>query len=570
MTEQDLIPEASRPLGPSSRGRLSGVTYDARPATDLDDFDVRGGLRQLLSSIHGHRILILLCGLASAGLMQAYFKLYPPIYEGRVMVLSEGDEDVVRDEYYKIWSTFRKNDLDSDIELATATPVVRRVVEKLGLKYDDVYHPPLAHTVYLWEQSWIGKQYRKVKEWFFPKEPDPYALSPEMSELARTVRDFKAGASLSPVPGSYIGNMVVRGPSPRVAEFANTLVDEFIADRRRQFAEEAREAYESLSREVEKARQAFQKTQTAIAEFETRNALMLGFKKEEALVGHWVELGLVISKLEAQLASQEKALEVVTAELAEEPEELDLSSTDQASDVKDEMRAQLFQYRNTLRQTRARMREDSPEVRELQALIAETEASIEREPDKRSHASTRAKNENHLLLRQTRQNLLKTMAGTRAELETKRGTYATLGEQLAALPKQKVESDLLQQDLNTSGTRHKLLRERLMMAEVSLATAQSAPSTFKVIDYALPPGKPVWPKTKLFMIVAILLGVLAGVGFGLFLDMISNVATRERLAVRQDLPVFGTIEMHATSRDASAPRHAGTGPRRAIDRLKGL
>lgn len=565
MTDHELVSEPARQSGLPTRGNLSGVTYDARPANDLDDFDVRGALRQLISSTIAHKLLIVLCGLASAGLMQMYFKFYPPIFEAKVMVLAESDKDVVREEYYKLWSTFRKNDLDSDIELATAFPVVRKVVEKLNLKYDDVYHPPLAHTLYLWEQSWIGNKYRSIKEWFFPKKPDPYELSPELRELARTVRDFRAGASLTPVPGSHVGNMLVRGPSPRVAEFANTLIDEFIAGRRLQFAEEAREAYGALAKENEKAQLDFKRASEAIEAFETRNALMLGFQKEEVLMGQWVEMGLGIAQLEARLASQKKAIEVVASELAAEPEELDLSTTDQASEVKDEMRAQLFQLRNNLRQMRARMQEDSPEVRELKVLITETEQAIENEPDKRMHASTRAKNENHLLLRQSRQGLLKSMAGLKAELASRKQTYDKIGAQLAALPKLKFESAMLQQDLNSTGTRHKLLRERLMMAEVSLATAKSAPSTFKIIDYAMAPGKPVWPKTKLFMAVAVLVGLLAGVGLALFIDMVANVATRDRLAVRQDLPVFGTINLDTAS---STPAY-GRGRRRAIDRLRG-
>lgn len=571
MTDHELVPDSAQPPAASGRGNLSGVTYDARPAQDLDDFDVRGALRQIINSIRAHRILILAFAVASGGLMQAYFKLYPPVYQAKVMVLSEADKDAVREEYYKIWSTFRKNDLDSDIELATSFPVIRRVVEKLNLKYDDVYHPPYEHTLYLWEQSWIGKKYRSIKEWFFPKEPDPYELSPEMKELARTVREFKTGASLTPVPGAHIGNMLVRGPTPRVAEYANTLIDEFIAERRREFADEARQAYDALTEETAKAQAQFVEAQEKIQAFETRNALMLGFQKEEVVMGQWVELGLGLAKLEAQLASQRKALEVVSAELKQEPEDLDLSSTEQVSDVKNEMRTHLFGLENKLTQMLTRMQKDSPEVRELEAQITQTRASMSAEPDNRQHAKTRAKNENHLLLRQTQQGLLKSIAGTTAELETRRETYNKIGEQLAALPRLKAENAVLQQDLNTTGTRQKLLRERLMMAEISYATAKSAPSTLKVIDYALPPAKPEWPKRKLFMAIALLVGSILGIAVGLLLDMIANLATRERLAVRQDLPVFGTIELDTSARQrpALASGRDSAGRRRAIDRLKG-
>lgn len=568
MSDEGLPVEQGRGATLTPRSYAPGVTLDAHQATDLDDFDVRGALRQLFASIAAHKVLILLCGLAAAGLMQAYFKLFPPVYEAKVMVLAESDKDVVREEYYKLWSTFRKNDLDSDIELSTAFPVVRRVVDKLGLKYDDVYHPPLAHAMYLWEQSWIGNQYRRIKEWFFPKEPDPYALSPEMELLARTVRDFREGASLAPVPGSHVGNMIVRGPSPRVATYANTLIDEFIADRRRQFAEEAQGAYDALSRETDRAYADLTKAQEAVAAFESRNALMLGFQKEEVLMGQWVELGLGIANLEARLASQERALDVVTSNLSKEPEELDASSMKQASEVKEEMRAHLFKLKNNLRQARTRMTAEAPEVRELEALIAQTEASINEEPEQRDYATTRSLNQNHLLLRQSKQGLEKSLAGLRAEIASRRETYTEIGKKLEVLPKLKFENAMLQQDLNAAGTRHKLLRERLMMARVSLDTVDSVPSTFKIISYALPPGKPVWPKKKLFMLVAIVVGLLGGVAIGLFVDMVSNIATRDRLAVRQDLPVFGTIQLDAPRRALLPGGAAAKSRRRAIEHLK--
>jgi capsular polysaccharide biosynthesis protein len=110
-----------------------------------------------------------------------------------------------------------------------------------------------------------------------------------------------------------------------------------------------------------------------------------------------------------------------------------------------------------------------------------------------------------------------------------------------------------------------------MMAKVSLDTVDSAPSTFKIISYALPPGKPVWPKKKLLMLVAVLMGLLGGVAIGLFLDMISNIATRDRLAERQDLPVFGTINLETPRRTLLPRGGGGSGSntrRRAIDHLK--
>lgn len=186
---------------------IEEYTYQSR---DADNFDVRGTLLNVVVATRHHKWLVILTCALALGLVTAYIYLFPPIYVAESKLVAESSSDFSRDAFYVSWNVFRKDDPRTEIELMTAGPILKEVIRRENLKYNDVYHPFLSHLSYLWMQSPPGIAYRNFKKRFLGASEGE--LSPEEEELARTIADMGDGISVEPIGESNVGRLVVKGP----------------------------------------------------------------------------------------------------------------------------------------------------------------------------------------------------------------------------------------------------------------------------------------------------------------------------------------------------------------------
>src|SRR5262245_52288981 len=127
---------------------------------DLDAIDWRTSFRRIRSAILGHVPLIATSIVVALVLMFLYVKIFPPVFRAEVVLMAEAPDDVICGNYYENWNVYRKWDIKSEPEIITSARVSKEVIEKLNLKFPDVYHTFLTHLGSLWVDSWVGKQYR--------------------------------------------------------------------------------------------------------------------------------------------------------------------------------------------------------------------------------------------------------------------------------------------------------------------------------------------------------------------------------------------------------------------------
>src|SRR5579863_193620 len=112
---------------------------------DPDTFDVRASLRSISEAAKHHKALVFLTCFITLALLTGYIYLWPPLFAAEATMMAERDGDIARDAFYLNWAVFRKDDVRTEIELMTAGPVLKEVIEKQKLTYDDVYHPFMSH-----------------------------------------------------------------------------------------------------------------------------------------------------------------------------------------------------------------------------------------------------------------------------------------------------------------------------------------------------------------------------------------------------------------------------------------
>ena len=514
-------------------------TYAARPLAlpdtqaynpRQDSFDFRRTLLGLVRSIRRHLLLIAATTMVTIGVAVAYIVIWPPIFAADVLLAAESDKDTPRADFYNNWHVFRKNQLPDEVQLFTAPSVLVRVVDRLGLTYDEVYHPFMSHVTYLWMTSTVGKTYRATKEWFFPPQRSPYSPTPEEVDRFRTIADFRAGVSVESTSDSSVGRLVVRGPTPRVAEIANTLVDVYLELRIERQKREADNAFAALTSEVLKAREELRVAESQMEQYYTQNSLLLAMEKDKLDITRLETLRGTIVETEAALANAERTIIEIDSQLAAEKQEIVSSRLVSINPARAVLLDRQSQMSLTRRQMLIHYRPDAPEVREIDKQLAAIRDQLAREAESQVSQTTMVLSDTFETLRRRKSGLVADIAGQRAGLEVKRAEEARLSAMVANIPQKVKSSHEMERDRHLLEKRYIALQDKLSIAGVSRAMASIAPATIQVIDPASPPDKQSWPNTKLVLAAALAAGLLAGIGLAVLIDLMSGTVDRYRIS----------------------------------------
>ncbi len=497
---------------------------------DADVFNFRSTLLGLLRSCRAHRPLILLTCLLTLAITEVYLVVWPPVYAADVLLVAESDKDSSRDDFYQYWHMFRKSRLADEVQLFTAPTVLGTVVDRLGLKYDDIYHSFFSHAAYLWKSSIPGRAYTRLKDWVFPRKHGPYDPTPAQIDRAITVADFKDGVSLEPVADTSVGRLVVRGPSPRVAEMANAIAQAYLELRIERQRQEAEAAYNALAKEAANAKADVLAQEARMEQFDSDNNLILSMEKDKLDVTQSAVLQAAIVDLQAAIASGTQTLADINAQLAREQKTVVSARLMKASPVRESLADKVAQLELARRQTLIHYKPDAPEVKELDQQLAVMKQQLAVQPDDEVSQTTVMLSDGYEGLRRRKSQLESDLAGHHAALAVKQAELERLNATVGEIPHKMKVNHQMERERELLEKRYVILQEKLMEADVSRAMSSSAPSTIQVVERATPPDQPMWPKTKLLLAGAAALGLLAGVGLALLIDLLSDRVDRHRLA----------------------------------------
>jgi uncharacterized protein involved in exopolysaccharide biosynthesis len=526
------------------------MTNGQRTERELDTFDGRAALVSIVGAARHHRGLLVMMCVFTLGLVTLYAVIWPPTYEATATLMVERDTDPVRDSFYIGWNVFRKDDARTEIELIMSGPVLKEVVEREKLTYEDVYHPFTSHLTYLWEQSSIGQTYRRLKRQFLGDDTSGAPSQDELT-LGRTIVDMRAGIALEPVAESNVGRLHVKGPSRRVAAIANAITDVYLERRADRYQAEAQKAYDVLSEEVKRAGDelsTIEERRLAIAE---GNTLAFDFQKESLEVQKLTDLEENIATTRTRLAAIDASLTEISGQLANDP------PTRASSGIREATRMKRMEVETALIEARLRYREDSPEIQGYKTALAELDAMI----DQGTRPSARITSDGLSSIQQdlvTRQNALRAeRMGAQAGLRVMEATAASLRSRLSGVPAKQAELRTVDREYALSQEKYKELLAKQAQAAVSVATARTTMSSMRVVEYAVPPADKAWPRLKILYPASLAVALILGLAVAVFKSYTDG---RVRLGIvehgRVPLPVYGTLVIPRGDRALVAVRQA--------------
>ena len=509
---------------------------------EADSFDFRRSWEQVRHAARVHRRLIACTCALTVVLTLLYVKIWPPVYVATVTVVGESNQDFSRSNFYQTWNVFRNDQLPDEVHMITAGPVLAEVIHRMHLTDDDVYHSFLSYAGLMWTRSWVGRTYRSAKDWVFPPVPTRFDVSPEQAAEAKTLVDLRTGVQLDRVMDSNLGNLNVRGPTRDVADIANTIIAVYLQQRRTRHVREAEAAYDALDVEAKKAQADIIAVEDKMRQYYSANELLLTFEKDKIDIGQMQAMKASIEELQSGIASNTQVLEQIDTELAAENRYVVSARVTGINPLHDSLKSRLSDLQMNRKQTLIHYRPDAPEVAEIDRQIAIVSSQMSHEPANNMQQNTTVLSGQFELLRGKAAEIRAGLAGQRAALQAKTATYESYRSLLATLPeKMRVVHDM-DREHEAAEKKYGAIQEKMMVAAVSRASAMSDSDSIRVVEQAAAPTEASWPRTKLLVAAALVVGAVAGLLLALLMDLFFGRVHRFRLAAVGELSIYATVK----------------------------
>jgi uncharacterized protein involved in exopolysaccharide biosynthesis len=495
-------------------------------------------------AIRQNLTLVALCCLGALGLTFAYAYLFPPVFVVSARVMVEAPIDNSRDSFYTQWAVFRKDDARTELELMVAPGLIAQVIKSEGLKWEDVYHPLPSHLIYLLKSSWPGRTYLRVKEALFPKKPEPDAPTPEQIELGKSVSDMKKGVTIVAVTDSNIGELTVKGPSRRVTQMANTLLDLYLKQRSERHRDEAQRNLDALDSELAVAAKEAQDIADARLAYQESNGLVFDLSKESQQLTKLVELEDGIAAARAKVASLDASLASIEGQLTVEPPSKTSSVVTELNPIRESLKQRRLDQETALIALRALYREDSPEIREVTKTIADLDALIVRQPEKIEKIQTSTLNSVRQDLVVSRNSLRSQLDGTAAGAKVMEETQRRMRSRLTDVPSVQNKMRDFDRKFSLVQDRYQALSAKRAQAAVSRAMAGLGMSSMRIVQPASSPDEPVMPNGKVLYPSALFVGAVLGMLGAVVRRLLSGRVFRTDLESGLNaVPIYGAISI---------------------------
>lgn len=357
----------------------------------------------------------------------------------------------------------------------------------------------------------------------------------ELQSFRSAVAGVRSGLTISRRNrDAEIIDVSFRGEDAELAsEIVNVLARRFVDGRQDHRQAEARSAVHFLGEQIARVSEQLDASERALRQFRERENIVSLPEEASSGVTRRAELQAQRHALEAERS----ALAALIGGGSTGPAAMEDSSvrsplafpTLLRSTVAAGLLTALVTAQEQRNELRARRTADDPDLRLLDARIAEI------------HAEIRAVVGTYL------QGLTNQVAALDAVL-------ASEGAKLRSIPRKELQLAELARTVTSSASIYSMLQTRLKEAQIAAAASDL---TVRVVEPAVVPLKPVWPRPLLTLAVALFVGAAAGGAAGFARELTDrSLHTRRDLLARTGVPVLGVVPRAAPQRRLRIGRRA--------------
>ena len=411
--------------------------------------------------------------------------------------------------------------MQTQVRLLQSESLAQRVIDRLQLEQNPVFNPAAASET--GEEGFLQRARSGVRSLLSfgtgsgeGVEADP-AISRMRLERSMLSR-YRAGLEVRPERDTSILTLEFSSTDPNAArDILNAKVDEFISWQMDKRIDSASSAKQQLEKQLEISRINLERAEKHLNQYAQRAGI--------------VSLDSNLNLVYKQLEEINKALASTQAERINREALYTQASAGNVSGLSQVLNNTLIQR---LREDHIRLaaqyeelssvyRDEYPQVRNLRAKLNDTERRIALE-EHRIFESIR----NDFLAVADREERLRTKADTKQQRALELNTRAT-------------QYKVLEREVETSKLIHQSLLERSKEIDANVGTELG---NIHVVDYAALPLSPFKPNIRLNLLLAIVVGLMGGMGLAFFMEYMDNTVKRvDELTDRFQFTILGVLPL---------------------------
>lgn len=481
-------------------------------------------LRDIIRIIKKRRQVVFgfLLSVVALGALATFFTT--PLYEGMTKVMIEGTEAA------DLTAASRRNSYDpifyeTQFQLIRSRAVARRVVKTLSLEenYDAFIGKTIESTSpirsVVMEVKALPGRIRKI---FGASDAsvntDPAAQSKE--EMLTNIIGQQLG--VRPVQGSRIVNISYLSPNPELAALiANTTARAYIEETLEMKLSATRNSLKWMTKKAETEAQKLRQSEMELQKYMKENNIVTVEDRMTVTPQKLSEINIQLVRAQ----SRRKELEALYQKAREVGRNYQAATTVSAISA-------------------------DPALQAIRAQIVETEKNIMELSNKygsKHPLMVKARGDLQVLKRKRNQEIDRMVESIKNEYELARSNEASLRGQLSAT---KTEALLLNEKFFQYGalkrvvdTNHQLYDALMLKLKEKSITEETSPVNLWIVEKATVPLKPARPWVAMNLLLAVVIGLVGGMGLAFFMEYLDNtVKDPEDAEGRSGIPVLTVVE----------------------------
>jgi capsular exopolysaccharide synthesis family protein len=406
---------------------------------------------------------------------------------------------------------------ETQVALLLSKTLIERVIEKLNF----MTNPVVVESLFDQENASISARIKEFVKSFLPQDKEmtnQALITVETLKQQALFEYISDNLKAEPSRKSMLITVSFTSPSRNLSQkFVNTLAQEFIAWKMDQKLEASQIARDFLMKQIDRAKISLEKAEEELNRFAKQAGIVSLDARLNSIYRQLEELNSSLAIAEAELIAKKAVFsQAVKDGPSYLPQVLE-------SIVIGGLKDQYAQLRSEFEDLTTTFHGEYPKVKNLEARMLTIASRIKNEEEKIFQS-----------IKNQYQTAVKKTAAMQARVERQKQLAMDLNERAT-------QYTIMAREVNTNKAIYQSLLERAKEIESMVGVSSS---NIHIIDRASLPIFPLKPKVKLNLLLAIVVGFLAGLGCAFLVEYFADTITNpDQITERFQIPILGVVPL---------------------------